>query len=240
MRAPDGSLIYLLESGAPGQSNYDIDFRLHAVASAGTGLQRIDHMATALPAESLASWVLFYRSLFDFEADDELLLPDPYGLMKCRAMRSPCGRVRLPLNTSQDRHTVIGQTLSSYRGAGVHHVAFACDDIFAEVARAQAAGVPLLKIPRNYYDDLAARFDFDDASLAELARYNVLYDRDADGGELFHVYTEPFEGRFFFEILQRCNDYAGYGTANVAVRLAAMAKQCRRSASPAASLASAS
>ena len=55
VRAPDGSLIYLLESGAPGQSNYDIDFRLHAVASAGTGLQRIDHMATALPAESLAS-----------------------------------------------------------------------------------------------------------------------------------------------------------------------------------------
>ncbi len=240
VRAPDGSLIYLLESGAPGQSNYDIDFRLHAVAPVGAGLQRIDHMATALPAESLASWVLFYRSLFDFEADDELLLPDPYGLMRCRAVRSPCGRVRLPLNTSQDRDTVIAQALSSYRGAGVHHVAFACDDIFAEVARAQAAGVPLLEIPRNYYDDLAARFDFDDRLLADLARYNVLYDRDAEGGELFHVYTEPFEGRFFFEILQRCNGYAGYGTANVAVRLAAMAKQCRRSASPAASLASAS
>ena len=76
MRAPDGSLIYLLESGAPGQSNYDIDFRLHAVASAGTGLQRIDHMAPHC-RPSLASWVLFYRSLFDFEADDELLLPDP-------------------------------------------------------------------------------------------------------------------------------------------------------------------
>ncbi|MBU2014881.1 MAG: TIM barrel protein, partial [Gammaproteobacteria bacterium] len=239
VRAPDGSLIYLLESGAPGQSNYDIDFRLHAVGPKDAGLQRIDHMATALPAESLASWVLFYRSLFDFEADNELLLPDPYGLMKCRAMRSPCGRVRLPLNTSQDRDTVIAQALSSYRGAGVHHVAFACDDIFAEVARAQAAGVPLLEIPRNYYDDLAARFDFDDALLAELARYNVLYDRDAEGGELFHVYTEPFEGRFFFEILQRCNGYTGYGTANVAVRLAAMAKQCRRSAPSATSVASA-
>jgi 4-hydroxyphenylpyruvate dioxygenase len=160
--------------------------------------------------------------------------------MKCRAMRSPCGRVRLPLNTSQDRDTVIAQALSSYRGAGVHHVAFACDDIFAEVARAQAAGVPLLQIPRNYYDDLAARFDFDDSLLAELARYNVLYDRDAEGGELFHVYTEPFEGRFFFEILQRCNGYAGYGTANVAVRLAAMAKQCRRAAPAATALASAS
>ncbi|MCY1370020.1 hypothetical protein D9M69_570890 [compost metagenome] len=52
----------------------------------------------------------------------------------------------------------------------------------------------------------------------------MLYDRDAQGGELFHVYSEPFEGRFFFEIIQRRNGYVGYGAANVAVRLAAMAK----------------
>ncbi|MNC67877.1 hypothetical protein D3C75_1184180 [compost metagenome] len=52
----------------------------------------------------------------------------------------------------------------------------------------------------------------------------MLYDRDAQGGELFHVYTEPFEERFFFEVLQRRNGYSGYGAANVAVRLAAMAK----------------
>ena len=38
------------------------------------------------------------------------------------------------------------------------------------------------------------------------------------------MYTEPFEGRFFFEIIQRKDGYAGYGAANVAVRLAAMAK----------------
>ncbi|MNN87173.1 hypothetical protein D3C81_2046870 [compost metagenome] len=75
----------------------------------------------------------------------------------------------------------------------------------------------------NYYDDLAARFDFDDEFLSQLAYFNVLYDRDAQGGELFHVYTEPFAERFFFEILQR-KDYAGYGAANVAVRLSAMAQ----------------
>ena len=63
--------------------------------------------------------------------------------------------------------------------------------------------MPLLEIPLNYYDDLAARFDFNDEFLSELAYYNVLYDRDAQGGELFHVYTEPFEERFFFEIIQR-------------------------------------
>ncbi|ROM23351.1 4-hydroxyphenylpyruvate dioxygenase [Pseudomonas protegens] len=224
VREPDGSLIYLVDQQQGGQHLYDTDFNMHSGVVAKGGLKRIDHMAMALPADSLDSWVLFYKSLLDFEADDEVVLPDPYGLVKSRALRSRCSSIRLPLNISENRNTAISHALSSYRGCGVHHIAFDCDDIFAEVSRAKEAGVPLLDIPLNYYDDLAARFDFDDEFLSELAYYNVLYDRDAHGGELFHVYTEPFEGRFFFEIIQRKNGYAGYGAANVAVRLAAMAK----------------
>jgi 4-hydroxyphenylpyruvate dioxygenase len=224
VRAPDGSLIYLVEPAAAGQSIYDSDFNIDPQAVGQGGLQRIDHLAMALPADSLDSWVLFYKTLLDFEADDEVVLPDPYGLVKSRALRSRCSSVRLPLNISENRNTAISHALSSYRGSGVHHIAFACDDIFAQVARAKEVGVQLLDIPLNYYDDLAARFDFDDEFLSELAYYNVLYDRDANGGELFHVYTEAFDDRFFFEILQRKNGYVGYGAANVAVRLAAMAK----------------
>ena len=144
--------------------------------------------------------------------------------MKSRALRSQCSSIRLPLNISENRNTAISHALSHYRGSGVHHIAFDCEDIFSAVKKAKEAGVALLDIPLNYYDDLAARFDFDDEFLSELAYYNVLYDRDANGGELFHVYTEPFEERFFFEVIQRRNGYAGYGAANVAVRLAAMAK----------------
>ncbi|MDI2592123.1 bifunctional sugar phosphate isomerase/epimerase/4-hydroxyphenylpyruvate dioxygenase family protein [Pseudomonas sp. 681] len=221
VRAPDGSLIYLVDQQA---DVYGTDFNLQPAAQISGGLKRIDHMAMALPADSLDSWVLFYKSLLDFEADDEVVLPDPYGLVKSRALRSRDNSIRLPLNISENRNTAISHALSSYRGCGVHHIAFDCDDIFAEVSRAKEAGVPLLDIALNYYDDLAARFDFDDEFLSELAYFNVLYDRDPQGGELFHVYTEPFEGRFFFEIIQRKNGYAGYGAANVAVRLAAMAK----------------
>ncbi|SDZ57307.1 3-dehydroshikimate dehydratase QuiC [Pseudomonas sp. NFIX28] len=224
VRELDGSLIYLVDQEQGGQHLYDTDFNMFPGVVAKGGLKRIDHMAMALPAESLDSWVLFYKSLLDFTADDEVVLPDPYGLVKSRALRSRCSSIRLPLNISENRKTAISHALSSYGGSGVHHIAFDCDDIFTEVSRAKEAGVPLLDIPLNYYDDLAARFDFDDEFLSELAYYNVLYDRDAQGGELFHVYTEPFEGRFFFEIIQRKNGYVGYGAANVAVRLAAMAK----------------
>ncbi|MGY4660329.1 4-hydroxyphenylpyruvate dioxygenase [Pseudomonas chlororaphis] len=224
VRELDGSLIYLVDQEQGGQHLYDTDFNMLPGVVAKGGLKRIDHMAMALPADSLDSWVLFYKGLLDFTADDEVVLPDPYGLVKSRALRSRCSTIRLPLNISENRKTAISHALSSYGGSGVHHIAFDCDDIFAEVSRAKEAGVPLLDIPLNYYDDLAARFDFDDEFLSELAYYNVLYDRDAQGGELFHVYTEPFEGRFFFEIIQRKNGYVGYGAANVAVRLAAMAK----------------
>ncbi|KAA5837771.1 TIM barrel protein [Pseudomonas chlororaphis] len=223
VRELDGSLIYLVDQ-EQGGNLYDTDFNMLPGVVAKGGLKRIDHMAMALPADNLDSWVLFYKSLLDFTADDEVVLPDPYGLVKSRALRSRCSTIRLPLNISENRKTAISHALSSYGGSGVHHIAFDCDDIFAEVSRAKEAGVPLLDIPLNYYDDLAARFDFDDEFLSELAYYNVLYDRDAQGGELFHVYTEPFEGRFFFEIIQRKNGYVGYGAANVAVRLAAMAK----------------
>ena len=224
VRAPDGSLIYLVDQGTDGRTLYDTDFSLSEQPAHTLGLTRIDHMALALPADSLDSWVLFYKGLLDFSADDEVVLPDPYGLVKSRALRSRCSSIRLPLNISENRNTAISHALSSYRGSGVHHIAFDCEDIFAAVKRAKEAGVALLDIPLNYYDDLAARFDFDDQFLSELAYYNVLYDRDAQGGELFHVYTEPFEERFFFEVLQRRNGYSGYGAANVAVRLASMAK----------------
>ncbi|MBF7143936.1 MULTISPECIES: 3-dehydroshikimate dehydratase QuiC [Pseudomonas] len=225
VRAPDGSLLYLVDPDAQGRTIYDTDFNLNAQAQGPAGrLNRIDHMAMALPPEALDTWVLFYKTVLDFTADDEVVLPDPYGLVKSRAIRSRCSSVRLPLNISENRGTAISHALSSYRGSGVHHIAFDCDDIFATVTQAKEAGLPLLEIPLNYYDDLAARFDFDDEFLSELAYFNVLYDRDANGGELFHVYTEPFENRFFFEVIQRRGGYAGYGAANVAVRLAAMAK----------------
>jgi len=224
VRALDGSLIYLVDQASDGPTIYDTDFSLQAAEAPQGTLKSIDHMAMAIPPDTLDSWVLFYKSVLDFKADDEVVLPDPYGLVKSRAVRSQCSAIRLPLNVSENRNTAISHALSTYRGSGVHHIAFDCDDIFLAVSKAKEAGVALLDIPLNYYDDLAARFDFDDEFLSELAYFNVLYDRDSNGGELFHVYTEPFEERFFFEILQRRGGYVGYGAANVAVRLSAMAK----------------
>jgi len=119
--------------------------------------------------------------------------------------------------------------VTTYAGAGVHHIAFATDDIFATVRALDKAGVPLLRIPANYYDDIAARFGIDDRFLDELRAHNVLYDRIGEG-EFFHVFTQTFDDRFFFEACQRRGGYDQYGAANAPVRMAAQAQARERDA----------
>jgi 4-hydroxyphenylpyruvate dioxygenase len=82
----------------------------------------------------------------------------------------------------------------------------------------------LLAMPVNYYDDLSARLGLDDATLGGLQQHGLLYDR-GDAGEFWHLYTNAFHDRFFFEAVQRGAGYAGFGAANAPVRAAAQARQ---------------
>ena len=79
-------------------------------------------------------------------------------------------------------------------------------------------------MPENYYDDLLARWGLDDAALADLQRHALLYDDDG-AGRFWHLYTDAFHERFFFEVVQRTDGYAGFGAANTPVRAAAQARQ---------------
>jgi 4-hydroxyphenylpyruvate dioxygenase len=112
----------------------------------------------------------------------------------------------------------------------VQHIAFATDDIFAAVERMRDAGLDLLPIPENYYDDLEARFDLDVNLAARLRELNILYDED-DQGRYFQVYTRVFAERFFFEIVSR-EGYRGFGAPNAPIRLAAQSRLSRHPAVP--------
>ncbi|MGV6481403.1 bifunctional sugar phosphate isomerase/epimerase/4-hydroxyphenylpyruvate dioxygenase family protein [Pantoea agglomerans] len=221
--APDGSLIYLVEDDAAGQDGYHSDFHLTHRTAPQPAMQTIDHLAIALPDDTRDNWIMFLRSVPGFVQDTEWELPDPLGLVRSRVLRSPNDAIRLPLNMSVSRETQIARALTTYQGAGLQHVAFGCDDLFSAVKAARERGLKTLPIPDNYYQDLMARFDLDADFLAQLQRYDVLYDRDEQGGELLHVYTVPYEkGRFFFELLERRGGYRGFGAANAPVRLTAM------------------
>jgi 4-hydroxyphenylpyruvate dioxygenase len=222
VRAPDGTLIYLVGPETGSRSFLDDDFNLFSDARLAADLGTVDHVAQALPFGRMDGFVLFYRAVFGCLAEPMLELADPYGLIRSRTMVSPDRSVRLPLNVSESRETATGRFLTTYAGAGVHHIAFASDDIVRTMERLVALGARMLPIPENYYDDLVGKWDLDAARVDELRRLNLLYDRDG-AGEFLHAYTETFDDRFFFEVVQRRSGYEQYGAPNATVRMAAQA-----------------
>lgn len=224
LRAPDGTLIYLVQPHPSGRSIFEDDFKLFADASDEASLTGIDHVAQALPVGRMDNFVLFYRAVLGFVPEQLWEIADPYGLVRSRTMVSPDRSIRLPLNVSESRETGTGRFLTTYAGAGVHHIAMATGDIIQTMRRLVARGARTLPIPANYYDDVAAKWGLDEARIEELRSLNLLYDCD-DSGEFLHAYTDAFDDRFFFEIVQRIGGYQQYGAANAAVRMAAQAQR---------------
>lgn len=224
IRAPDGTLIYLMRTGS---NIWAEDFALAPPQDAAAPpLSRIDHLVQALAPGHLDGFVLFYRAVFGLEAEPMLELPDPFGIVRSRTLASADRTVRLPLNVSESRQTGTGRFVSAYAGAGVHHIAFAAPEVAALVAAAPQAPMP--EITGKYYNDVAARCDLPDGQLAGLQRAHLLYDQDAQGGSFVHAYTHAFQDRFFFGVVERRGGYDQYGAPNAAVRMAAQARQQRK------------
>lgn len=231
--APDGTELFFCATDRPELPNWRADFEdvkdesakhesaqhvapkheattdaEHPPAAAQT--TRIDHLALTQPWHHFDEAALFHRSVLGLDARESVDVADPYGLLRSRAVTNADGSVRIALTVgaAPTDDTVHAQ-----------HIALATDDVVAAARRFVAAGGRLLPIPANYYDDLAARYEFADGELETYRELGILYDRDAHG-EFRHCYTRTV-GRVFFELTQRDGDYRGYGAQNAPVRLAA-------------------
>jgi 4-hydroxyphenylpyruvate dioxygenase len=222
VRGLGGSLIYFTDADSVLAKVWDVEFEPTGETAPDAGLTAVDHLAQAMHYEEMLTWLLFYSSLLELDKVPAQDVVDPGGLVKSQVVQSPDGAMRIILNASQSTRTQSSRFLSELFGSGVQHIAFQTDDIFATVAKLRANGVPLLRIPENYYDDLEARTSLSGDELDRLKSLDILYDRDGDS-EYFQVYTHAFEDRFFFEIVQR-RDYTGFGAANAPIRLAAQTR----------------
>ncbi|MGR3547487.1 MAG: 3-keto-5-aminohexanoate cleavage protein, partial [Roseovarius sp.] len=138
---------------------------------------------------------------------------------------------RITLNGAETHRTMAGNFLADSFGASVQHIALATDDIFATASALTARGFEPLPMSPNYYADLAARFDLAPDLLARLAAGNILYDEDATGA-FYQLYSRPYAGGMFFEILQRSGGYQGYGAPNAPFRIAAQKRLMRHKGIP--------
>jgi len=228
VRGLGGSLVYFIDEKTELGRVWEIEFEPTGETAASAGLTAVDHISQSMHYEEMLTWVLFYTSLLDLRKTAEQDVLDPGGLVKSQVVQSPDGALRIALNASQSARTQSSRFLTEAFGSGVQHIALATDDIAATVARLEANGIELLRIPENYYDDLEAKTDLPLQRIDDFKAHNILYDRDG-GTEYLQAYTSTFEERFFFEIVER-RGYAGFGAANAPIRLAAQTRMSRHRA----------
>ncbi|MUN63230.1 TIM barrel protein [Kocuria sediminis] len=213
--APDGTEIFFCRRPGHGVPAWLGEFGADEELDPASLVTGVDHINMAQPWQHYDEAVLFYTSVLALAAQPAQDVPGPSGLVRSQVMRSSDAAVRLPLNVAP-----AAAEQGSFVGAAYpEHVALACTDVVAAARRARRRGLELLPVPQNYYEDLIARFDLDEAFVASLQELDLLYDRDADG-EFLHFYTGTL-GTVFFEVVERRGGYAGFGAPNAPVRLAA-------------------
>ncbi|SHJ32217.1 4-hydroxyphenylpyruvate dioxygenase [Palleronia salina] len=231
IRGLGGSVMHFLDDGDLANV-WEVEFEAEDEPASGAGLTRVDHIAQTMTYDEMLSWSLFYTTLFDMQKAPMVDVIDPDGLVRSRAISTPGGSFRITLNGAETHRTLAGSFLAEGFGGSVQHIALATDDIFATAATLRERGFAALEISRNYFEDLAARFDITPEMLARMQAENILYDAD-DTGEFLQLYSRPFAGQLFFEIVERRGAYAGYGAPNAPFRIAAQKRLQRPKGMPA-------
>jgi 4-hydroxyphenylpyruvate dioxygenase len=217
LRGIGESLIYLIDRYGD-RSIYDVDFvDEDGVASHpfGAGLTHIDHLTHNVHNGRMDEWAGFYQRLFNFE---EIRFFDIRGKatgLKSRAMASPCGKIRIPINEPSDSKSQIQEYLQAYRGEGIQHIALASDDIYGTVESLSENGVKFMDVPDAYYEAVDERVPGHGEDLERLRNNKILIDGAPQDGQglLLQIFTETVIGPIFFEVIQRKGN-EGFGEGN--------------------------
>jgi 4-hydroxyphenylpyruvate dioxygenase len=195
---------------------YDVDFEPLPGAELdppGHGLTYIDHLTHNVHKGRMKEWADFYERLFNFR---ELRYFDIEGQVtgvKSKAMTSPCGGIRIPINEEgTEKAGQIQEYLDRYHGEGIQHVALGAKDLCRTVDALTARGVKLLDTPDTYYELIDKRIPGHGENVAELRKRRILVDGKA-GALLLQIFTENQLGPIFFEFIQRKGD-EGFGEGN--------------------------
>ena len=214
-----GSRLYLVDRYGD-DTIYDVDFQFlddwrGRMRDCDTGLTYIDHLTHNVHRGQMAKWAEFYERLFNFREIRYFDIEGQHTGLLSKAMTSPCGKIRIPLNESQDDQSQIEEFLRDYRGEGIQHIALGTDDIYGTVDRLAARDVELQDTTDAYYDLVDERVPGHGEPLEELRKRRILIDGAPadDQGILLQIFTRNVIGPIFFEIIQRKGN-EGFGEGN--------------------------
>jgi 4-hydroxyphenylpyruvate dioxygenase len=217
IRGIGSSLLYLIDRYGD-QSIYDVDFiREDGVEShpVGVGLSQVDHLTHNVHAGRMDEWAGFYERLFNFHEVRFFDIKGKSTGLKSRAMTSPCGKIRIPINEPSDDKSQIQEYLEAYRGEGIQHIALSTENIYETVEALGRNGVKFMNVPDTYYDAVDDRVPGHGEDLDRLKANRILIDGAPREGKglLLQIFTETVIGPIFFEIIQRKGN-EGFGEGN--------------------------
>ncbi|TMJ61897.1 MAG: 4-hydroxyphenylpyruvate dioxygenase, partial [Alphaproteobacteria bacterium] len=184
-------------------------------ALSGVGLAEIDHLTHNVHRGRMGLWAEFYERLFNFREIRYFDIEGQLTGLKSKAMTSPDGKIRIPINESADDKSQIAEYLQAYHGEGIQHIALAANEIYQTVEALRGREVKFMSVPETYYEAVDARLPGHGEDLARLKRDQILIDgAPAQGqGLLLQIFTETVIGPIFFEIIQRKGN-EGFGEGN--------------------------
>jgi 4-hydroxyphenylpyruvate dioxygenase len=217
-----GTLIYLVDRYGDRGSIWDVDFcwtEAHDPHPEGAGLTCLDHLTHNVHRGRMDALAHWYERIFNFRQIRYFDIEGKLTGLHSRAMTSPCGKIRIPINESADETSQIEEFLISYKGEGVQHIACGCRDIYETVSTLRANGLEFMPSPPDsYYDNVDSRIPGHGEPVARLKELGILIDGIGGvGGKpaqiLLQIFSKTVIGPIFFEFIQRKGD-EGFGEGN--------------------------
>ena len=219
IRGIGGSLIYFVDQyydTSPYNAEYD--WRQQSKPR-GVGFYYLDHLTHNVFKGNMDVWFKFYGDLFNFRQIRFFDIEGKFSGLHSRALTSPCGRIRIPINEDRGETGQIVSYLKKYRGEGIQHIAVGARDIYDATDAIAANGLKFMPGPNAaYYEMSHTRVQGHSEPIDRMSRHGILIDGEGvlDGGEtriLLQIFSKTVVGPIFFEFIQRKGD-DGFGEGN--------------------------
>lgn len=212
-----GSRLYLVDTFGD-QTAFDDCFEAIEGADEAANyadMDYIDHLTHNVYRGNMDKWAGFYEKVFNFKEIRYFDIEGKLTGLLSRAMTSPCGMIRIPINESQDDVSQIAEYLNEYKGEGIQHIALGSNNIYQSVDKLRTKGVEFQDSPETYYDMLNDRVPGHGEPVNELRKRRVLLDGAPTEGQgiLLQIFTKNVIGPIFFELIQRKGN-EGFGEGN--------------------------
>lgn len=217
-----GSLLYFIDAYGEKGSPYAAEFEWIGATDPkpeGVGFYYLDHLTHNVYRGNMDKWWDFYRELFGFTQIHFFDIEGKLTGLVSRAITSPCGKIRIPLNESTDDKSQIESYLKKYRGEGIQHIAVGTEAIYDATDKLADNGLKFMPGPPHaYYEMSFNRVTGHDEPIERMERHGILIDGEGvvGGGEtkiLLQIFSKTVIGPIFFEFIQRKGDN-GFGEGN--------------------------